>query len=141
MLAARRGEWRGAAAERAYLERRFYRPRARLELGRTLRGLATAAVDISDGLVADAGHIAAASGVAIHLEAQALPLSRAVAEGASRETALQWALAGGDDYELCFTLPAHAVVPHGCTRVGEVRPGVGVHCDVACAGAGGYRHF
>ena len=108
-----------------YLLDRFNRPTARIELGQLLLGSATAAIDISDGLLADAGHIAAASGVQIVLEPDALPLSEALQSCADREQVLRWALAGGEDYELCFCLPAAVSPPPGCTRIGSVAAGEG----------------
>jgi thiamine-monophosphate kinase len=102
---------------------------------------ASAAIDISDGLLADAGHIAASSGVRIELDAALLPLSPALAAHPDRNQALRWALAGGDDYELCFCLPAGAAVPAGCTRIGEVMAGAGVSCPGFDDLAAGYNHF
>jgi thiamine-monophosphate kinase len=102
---------------------------------------ASAAIDISDGLLADAGHIAAASGVRIELDAALLPLSPALVAHPDRNQALRWALAGGDDYELCFCLPAGAVAPPGCTRIGEVMAGAGVSCPGFDDLAAGYNHF
>jgi thiamine-monophosphate kinase len=117
------------------------RPQPRLDLVDFLGNFASAAIDISDGLVADAGHIAAASGVSIVLDPALLPLSEAVKSYESREEALLWALTGGDDYELCFTLPADSATPEGCTRVGEARAGAGVDCGIDVDSSGGYRHF
>jgi thiamine-monophosphate kinase len=128
----------GPEAANAMLKR-FHRPSPRLALGEQLRGLATAAIDVSDGLLADLGHIAAASGVAIALDSGSLPLSPAVAAAGGRGRA--WALGGGDDYELAFTLPAGAAAPEGCTRIGEVREGAGLSVDGEPADASGYRHF
>ena len=128
----------GPEVSGALLER-FHRPTPRLALGERLRGIASAAIDVSDGLLADLGHIAAASGVAIALESRALPLSPALA--AAGEPGRAWALTGGDDYELAFTLPAGEAVPAGCTRIGEVRAGDGLSVDGEPANAGGYRHF
>jgi thiamine-monophosphate kinase len=118
---------------------RFLRPTPRLALGERIRGVATAAIDVSDGLLADLGHVAAASGVAIALDSAALPLSPALA--AAGEQGRAWALGGGDDYELAFTLPADASIPEGCTRIGEVREGAGLSVDGEPADASGYRHF
>jgi thiamine-monophosphate kinase len=84
---------------------RYRTPRPRLELGRALLGLATAAVDVSDGLVADLGHIAETSRVAAVVDADALPLSEA---GRGVPAAREAALTGGDDYELLFTALADA---------------------------------
>ena len=126
---------RGLAAtedETLALVDRYRTPRPRLALGRALRGLATAAIDVSDGLVADLGHICETSGVAATLEVASLPLSP-VARGipGAREAAL----AGGDDYELLFTVPPArrgeiealaATLGHGLTRIGRIEPGSGV---------------
>lgn len=140
-LALAEGRWPGDPDYADYLERRFYRPEPRLALGRALRGSATAAIDISDGLLADAGHIAAASGVKLVIEPDRIPLSAALQSLADRDRALAWALAGGDDYELCFTLPAGGALPAGCTRIGRVEAGEGVDCPGAPEAATGYRHF
>ncbi|MCH8213016.1 MAG: thiamine-phosphate kinase [Proteobacteria bacterium] len=106
-LAALRGELPGLAPElREALGERYLRPQPRIALGQRLSGLAHAAADISDGLVADLGHICAASGTGATVEAARIPLSpagRAVLEAdAERMTTV---LAGGDDYELLFTAP------------------------------------
>ncbi len=88
---------------------RYLLPRPRVSLGSTLSGLATAATDVSDGLVADLGHICEASGVAARIDRPKLPLGaaarRAVAEYPAAASAV---LSGGDDYELLFTAPATA---------------------------------
>jgi thiamine-monophosphate kinase len=78
------------------------RPRPRLELGLALLGLAHAAIDVSDGLLADLGHIASASGLAADVFLVQLPH---LPEGVDRATALACQLGGGDDYELCFAAP------------------------------------
>lgn len=136
------GRWPGGRQYREYLLQRYYRPTARIALGRQLLSLASSAIDVSDGLLADAGHISERSGVGIHIDAARVPLSPALASVADPERALGWALGGGDDYELLFTVPADrlAEVPAGCTCIGEVVEGVGVSCDAAVATAG-YRHF
>ena len=139
-LALLRGEWQSDDISEAFLEGRFNRPTPRLLLGQQLLGLATAAIDISDGLLADAGHIAAASGVRLRIEPDRLPLSPALLSHPQREQALHWALSGGDDYELCFTLPPGIELPPGCSRIGEVLVGEGVVCPGAPA-LPGYRHF
>ena len=73
-------------------------PQPRLQLGRFIQGIATACIDISDGLLADLGHILEASGTGARLDTACLPLQ-------TRDM-LEHQLSGGDDYELCFTLPA-----------------------------------
>jgi thiamine-monophosphate kinase len=96
-----------ADADAAYLIGRYRQPRPRVARGLALVGLAHACADISDGRVADLGHICSASGVAAELRANRLPLSTA-ALGLERAgfDAAGAALAGGDDYELVFTAPA-----------------------------------
>lgn len=134
-------EWQPSANYAEFLLERFNRPRARLELGMQLLGLASAAIDISDGLLADAGHIAAASGVKITIDPDLLPLSAPLCSHQNRETIVRWALTGGDDYELCFCLPAGAVAPPGTTLIGQVEAGAGVECGIAFESPVGYQHF
>jgi thiamine-monophosphate kinase len=140
-LAFLREEWQPAAEAAEYLLDRFNRPTPRLALGRQLLGTATAAIDISDGLLADAGHIAAASGVKIRIDPATLPLSAPLKSHPDSDQARQWALAGGDDYELCFCLDAGQVAPTGCTRIGRVEAGQGVDCGLNIDFATGYQHF
>ncbi len=83
--------------------RRYYLPAPRLALGIALRGVASAAIDISDGLAADLGHILDCSGVGATINTAQLPLSPALQ---NHPQALNFALHGGDDYELCFTAPS-----------------------------------
>jgi thiamine-monophosphate kinase len=134
---------------------RLHAPEPRVALGRRLRGTATAAIDVSDGLVADVGHICERSRLAAEIEAPALP--RAAALAALGDAALAWSciLAGGDDYELAFTAPAdarEAVEQAGAaagvpvTRIGRMGAGTGVVVrDAAGApmpiAAPGYDHF
>jgi len=84
------------------------KPRPRLALGRALRGIASAAIDVSDGLLADLGHIAERSGCAAAVRLVQLPhLPKGDSyDAVLRKLALECQLAGGDDYELCFTAPA-----------------------------------
>ncbi len=86
--------------------RALRRPGPRLEFGRGLIGLATSCIDVSDGLLADLGHIATASGVGMQVQLECLPLSRELA-GMEPERRWDLQLGGGDDYELCFTAPPH----------------------------------
>ena len=90
------------ATRREFLIGRYRRPLPRLALGLALRGLATACIDVSDGLLADLGHILETSAVGAEIDLAAVPLSAA---DAGREDRLA-AIAGGDDYELLFTVPA-----------------------------------
>lgn len=143
---------RQAEARWAGLVEAFVRPRPRLALGQALVGIAHAAIDVSDGLLADAGHIAHRSGVAIELDSRALRPSARLRAWAGEHGADRCLRGGGDDYELCFTAPAAAradvqaaarAVGTPVRRIGEVRPGEGIRIDgqVPADGAGGYRHF
>ncbi len=85
---------------------RLHRPMPRVDLGQILNGLASAAIDISDGFAADLNHILVASGVAARVDLNSLPVCEDVAVLKDEDQKWQLALAGGDDYELCFTLPA-----------------------------------
>ncbi len=123
------------ASPYAVLVDRLNRPTPRVSAGQALRGIATACIDISDGLVADLGHICTASGVGIDIEALLLPRSSALLTHFAEADALDFALGGGDDYELCFTVPADragelsstmARLGCGATRIGRVVEGSGV---------------
>jgi thiamine-monophosphate kinase len=119
-------------AHRAALIARYRLPQPRLALGMALRGRATAAADVSDGLVADLGHIAEASGVAASIRLADVPLSDAGrAAAALADDGKVAALIGGDDYELVFTGPAGLDRSFGggsvpVTAIGEVAEGTGV---------------
>jgi thiamine-monophosphate kinase len=100
-------QWQARGLASAKLRHRLDRPTPRVEAGIALRGLARAAIDISDGLAADLGHVLAASGVGAELELGRLPTSVPLHEhfgGDAERWPLQ--LSGGDDYELCFVAPA-----------------------------------
>lgn len=147
---ARRGMLALPAALAEEAGRRLDYPQPRLELGQALRDLATAAIDVSDGLLADLGHICAASGVGARLELQRLPLLA----GALALAGPQVLLGGGDDYELCFTVsPAQEAAlmraAAGCgplTRIGRIEAAPGVRLvdgegrAVPCEGLG-HDHF
>lgn len=102
--------WSGAVVpqdpELIYLRQRLTRPQPRYTMAKSLRGRAHAGVDISDGLGADLGHLLDASGVGARIKAQALPVSTAFTQHCLDGQALALQLTGGDDYELCLTLPA-----------------------------------
>lgn len=87
-----------------YLLARFYRPTPRIQLGLDLRGYATAAIDVSDGFLADLSHLLKRSGVGAEIDMQRLPISAQLNRFVTPECALDWAATGGEDFELCFTL-------------------------------------
>lgn len=128
---------------------RLNRPTPRLVESAVLRNLATSAIDISDGLVADLGHILTASGVGAEIQLEHLPLSPALHGYAD---AIDLALCAGDDYELCFTVPAEKSqqlsqqLPADCyTKIGIITETPGLRCflegsEVAVSKTG-YQHW
>ncbi|USW99204.1 thiamine-phosphate kinase [Pseudomonas proteolytica] len=143
---------RSAAAQIAEpLLGHYWSPQPQLALGMALRGKATSALDISDGLLADCGHIAKASAVSLVIERQRLPLSAALLAFLGDEQARSAALSGGDDYVLAFTLPPAELGPLLAEGwpvhvVGRVEAGAGVRLldagghDITPA-VRGYQHF
>jgi len=97
---------RVADAQQAdYLMKRHLRPKPRVLHGQALRDLASSAIDLSDGLISDLGHILKASDCGARIMLDSLPYSDAIRDNVEPEQARRWALAGGEDYELCFTVP------------------------------------
>jgi thiamine-monophosphate kinase len=88
---------------------RFYQPQPQIDLGIGLRDFASACIDISDGLIADLGHLCKASEVTALINSQALPIHADIKQAFS-EQSIKWALTGGDDYQLCFTVPSNQQV-------------------------------
>lgn len=129
------------------LRRRFLRPVARVEYGLLLRGFASAAIDVSDGLYADLGKLLKASRCGAELRLDKLPLSEGLRTRYARPQQLRFALAGGDDYELCFTggEGAPKAVAHAVTAIGTVTSGSDIICrdgdDVVDFADEGYLHF
>lgn len=142
-----------SAEEAATLVGRYWHPTPRLALGQALRGIASASLDVSDGLVADLGHIAEQSGVRIVLDAERVPLSSSLRAAWPGEAGVLRAITAGDDYEVAFTAPSLEAVQAtagACgvpvTRIGVVDAGEGVAVlgqngrEVAIS-CGGYTHF
>jgi thiamine-monophosphate kinase len=156
-LAVLRGAYPELAPEhRAALVTRFRIPDPRVELGPELAGIAHAMIDVSDGLIADLGHICETSHVAAVVRLESLPLSPAARIIVDGEPAMRGRLAGaGDDYELLFTAPPGATSAIGelssmlglpITRIGRIEPGEGVRIvdprgRTVPADQPGYRHF
>jgi len=153
-LALEQGQLQAPAEAHAYLRERFLLPTPRMALGERLRGYASACIDVSDGLLADAGKLAAASGAGAQLEYSAVPLSEPLLEAVGEARARELALTGGDDYELCFAvrgeelarlaraLPAER---WGYTRIGVLRAAPGAvavrNGTVMEFSHSGYEHF
>jgi thiamine-monophosphate kinase len=104
-----------------FLLARLNRPTPRVQIGKALRGIASAAIDISDGLLADLKHILTMSQVGACVNVDRIPISEALLQSL-KEEALSYALHFGDDYELCFTVPKNKkeLVPDHCTCIGEI---------------------
>jgi thiamine-monophosphate kinase len=153
-VAIKKGETNTYAVAPAVCVEKLNRPEPRVAAGAALRGIASAAIDISDGLAGDLGHILQASSAGAEIDLDKVPVG---AELRKLEAAAMWqyALNGGDDYELCFTLPAgqqdkleqitlqldcpvtcigRIIKGHGITWLqgGKPKPGIA---------GGGYRHF
>ena len=147
--------WRAGVAVEPALRGRLDRPAPRVALGRGLVGLAHAAVDVSDGLVADLGHVCVASGVGAQIDVDALPASDALLAGFDGDLRRELQATGGDDYELCFTASVSvrdavedAARDAGVSvkRIGRIVAGEGVAASTEggiawTAHVGGYRHF
>jgi thiamine-monophosphate kinase len=125
----------GVDARAATLIDRLNRPTPRIAAGLALRGHANACIDISDGLLADLGHICATSRVGAEIDASLLPRSSALLDLFGEQASRDLALSGGDDYELCFTVPAQQVAAVqadlarlgcGATKIGRIVEGHGV---------------
>ena len=102
------------------LTKAFWKPLPQIEIGQSLIGVATSCIDVSDGLIQDLNHICQRSQVAMRLDPMALPLSGNLLSNYSQEEALGFALNGGDDYQLAFTLPAGVSLANNVVCIGEV---------------------
>ncbi|MET0658140.1 MAG: thiamine-phosphate kinase [Steroidobacteraceae bacterium] len=138
---------RTPSASTQHLIDRFLHPTPRVAIGRALRTRATAAMDVSDGLLIDLQRLCAASGVAAELDLHRRMLSSQMRELFDEPTAWRFALSGGDDYELLYTMPSERAsygTLHG-VRIGTIVAGAGVTCRIDGAvhlsQNAGYDHF
>jgi thiamine-monophosphate kinase len=144
---------RGQPCPRPLLDR-LERPEPRIEAARLIGGLATACIDISDGFAADLGHLLQASQAGASVDWNLIPMSPDVRRYVEQSRDFRLPLCAGDDYELCFTVPAHreqelvhevGSLPHPCHRIGtiEKRPGLRIeNLDQALdLPLSGYEHF
>ena len=142
-------------ADREAVLRAYYHPEPRVAAGQELRDLASAAIDLSDGLASDLGHILQASGVGAEIDVERLPLSDLSIPADTERNRLQAAISGGDDYELCFTAaPENSEEIQRrmqelgllVTAIGRIRESAGIEWrgvapDIIESGVTGYRHF
>ncbi|MEX2131531.1 MAG: thiamine-phosphate kinase [Pseudohongiellaceae bacterium] len=126
-----------SSSHRDFFINRFYKPQPAIAAGILLRDFANACIDLSDGLLNDLGHIVEDSGVGAELDFEQLPYSAAMLASVTPEHRRQAALCGGDDYELCFTVPPdrcldmeHELASKQITfkRIGEIVSGKGIQC-------------
>ncbi len=126
------------AAATSYLAQRFFNPTPRLALGQWLLGKANSAIDVSDGLLQDLGHIISQSQVGATLSLEQLPISKELAAKVPATEQEQLALAGGEDFELCFTLPRQwrpAIQDYAAlhdlpiSRIGQIEPTAGLRLE------------
>ncbi|MDQ3494784.1 MAG: thiamine-phosphate kinase [Pseudomonadota bacterium] len=150
-------QWQGGGAVDDALRARLDRPTPRIATGRALTGLASACIDVSDGLLADLGHVCLASGVGAEIAVDTLPWSEVLRAGFDTRTRRDLQATGGDDYELCFTTAATPLAIDALARiaaqtgvcivrVGRIVAGDGVATFDADGSAwrpagSGYRHF
>ena len=141
-------ELMSAGQSDGYLQNRFRRPSARVNYGCLLSGVASAAIDVSDGLFGDLSKLLAASNVGAELDLCKLPLSEALQANFDSESQRRLALSGGDDYELCFTSASASLPDAGgllVTAIGQVTSAGALVCHdengVVEYADSGYLHF
>lgn len=134
-LQAALGKCNLSDADKKFVLQRLNRPYPRIKLGMLLREYASSAIDVSDGLLADLGHILTVSEVGAEIQTDALPFSAAIRSALSEQEAKKLALTAGDDYELCFTVPVEhekqlieilkqEKIP--CHCIGEIKKDIGI---------------
>lgn len=140
-----------SASEQQYVMQRLHLPTPRVALGLALRSVASSAIDVSDGLLADLRHIVTNSRAGAEIHTHQIPLSSAL-QKLPRTTALEYALSAGDDYELCFTVPSEKSdqikiisekVGVPCTCIGEITNSsdIQVSGETLNLTRQGYQHF
>lgn len=143
------GDLEPSAEQRQQAEDAYYFPEPQFSVARAIGPYASAALDISDGLLADLGHICSASNLGAQLDLDRFPIAE-LAAAMDAETALETALTGGDDYQLCFTVPdehlsAVQQLKLPISAVGRMRSVPGIHCQLNGQTwqprVTGYRHF
>lgn len=143
-------QWKAGAPMAPALQARLDRPTPRVALGRALRGIASSAIDVSDGLLADLAHVCHASGVGAEIDVDALPASDALRAAFDADVRRTLQATGGDDYELCFTAPVaqraalealSRALALPLARVGRIVLGTRVASAGLPPGAVGYQHF
>ena len=153
-LRALLGEIQVNARELGQLVLRLHRPEPRVAVGVKLRGIASSAIDVSDGLASDLGHILEASQVGASIDAGRLPISAVSRETLGQAGAWHAALTSGDDYELCFTVPPDKepelaqmcrTLDCAVTPIGRIEASPGMRCKTpngtALPVGAGYEHF
>lgn len=141
----------GAKTPAAPLVQRLLRPTPQVALGVALRGVAGAMIDVSDGLLADLGHVLRSSGVGARIDVGAVPHDESLDAAGDDAEKRRWMLAGGDDYELCFTVPRERQAQleslgRPVYRIGEVTSERELRCleggrPAELPDEAGYRHF
>lgn len=133
--------------QKNFFLQKLNRPKPQIELGKQLVNIAHACIDISDGLIADLSHILEMSSVGACVNVDKIPLSTYLQQTVTQDVAQELALTGGDDYELCLTIPHENIhlLPSSCTIIGEItrEPGLsllknGKHYQISTKG---YQHF
>jgi thiamine-monophosphate kinase len=145
-----RPETHNPTADEQFVLERYHHPQPRLKLGVALRHLASAAIDVSDGLLADLNHILEASAVGASVERARVPISPALTR-LKGDAAIDYALHSGDDYELCATIPkaswanASQLLKQQLTVIGVIESAPGLRLDgadvLSGSGAVGFDHF
>ena len=122
---------------KSQMSNHFYQPLPQIEFGQSLIGVATSCLDVSDGLVQDLNHICKKSAVGMKLNANHIPLSKALVQRYGKSQALQYALTGGDDYQLAYTA-------QHCEKgvyIGDVVAGIEVSVNGSEYSGAGFQHF